>query len=305
MENTNNLAPENAEPVNINNLVDVDEKDLKPVEENANANTSANVNVNVNVNANPQPTAEGAPTSGESEPEEPFYVNTSGAEYENVMFFTITQDDVTRHFAQKIINLPITADYQRWDGAKDNAYVLMRVAIPVKLASQKLDVALNNPYMEQQLAQNNNGTYMSQDVLDRISPYMYPSNMADVNLKPEVVDYLTRIGLTAERYNKYILDYVDPRLARDPETGVEYFVLVLQADEIIQHMINVDPRTNEKYGKFEIVAVSGGESVLDTFGRPVSATPISWKCIVDVNKDAIKDAGHVPMTELFQNAQPK
>ena len=294
MENTNNLAPENAEQVNINDLkpidaeevVDVEEKDIKPASNQAAQYGEPEANV-------------------EDDAEEPTYVNTSGAEYENVMLFTITSDDVTRHFANKIINLPISADYQRWDGAKDNAYVLMRVAIPAKLASQKLDMSINNPYMQQQLAQNNNGTYMSQEVLDRISPYMYPSNLADVNLKPEVVEYLTRIGLTAERYNKYILDYVDPRPSRNPETGEEYFVLVLQADEIIQHMINVDPRTNEKYGKFEIVSVSGGEVILDTFGRPMSSTPISWKCALNVNKDLVKEGGHVPMTELFQNAQPK
>ena len=59
---------------------------------------------------------------------------------------------------------------------------------------------------------------------------MYPSNMADVNLKPEVVEYLTRIGLTAERYNKYILDYVDVEQFICMEEGDYYGIAVMGFD---------------------------------------------------------------------------
>ena len=287
MENNNNQYPEGAEQVKFDSLKPVDAKEEETTTETTDV---------VDVVVDDEPV--------EENPNE--YVNKSGATFENVKLFTITQDDVTRYFQQNIIGVPATCDYIRWDGARDNAYVLMRVAIPTKYAAQKASAKVNNPYMQASLESSHAGIFLAQEIYDNITPFMYPKNMNDVNLKPEVVDYLTRIGLTAERYNKYINDYVEPCHSVDPETGAEFFAFVLQADVIIQDMINVNPKNEKKYGNFEILKVTGGDAVTDNFGRVLSSTPISWKCSIDM--DAVGGYNgnfNVSMNSIFANAQQK
>jgi hypothetical protein len=291
MENNNNQYPEGAEQVKFDSLQKVDpEKEEATV-----AETTDEANEVIDVDAKPV-----------EEEDTNEYVNKSGATFENVKLFTITQDDVTRYFQQNILGIPASCDYIRGDGARDNAYVLMRVAIPTKYASQKATQKVNNPYMQSQLESSNAGTYLAQEVYDNVAPFMYPKNMNDVNLKPEVVDYLTRIGLTPERYNKYINDYVEPCLSRDPDTGAEIFAFVLQADVIIQDMINVNPKNEKKYGNFEILKVTGGDAITDNFGRVLSSTPISWKCSIDMEAVGGYNGNfNVSMNSIFANAQQK
>lgn len=291
MENNNNQYPENSEEVNFNNLDPVVETTAKEKEET--------------VEEGATPTNTVVETNAEEKEYEPEYVNTSGIEPDDVELFTITQDSVTEHLQNRILGVPIHCDYQRWDGTKDNAYVLMRIAVPAAKVSEKASAKVsNNPYMQQSLENNAAGIYMAEKFLKKLEPFMYPKNMSSVNTRQDIVDYLTKIGLTAERYNQYINDFVDPRLSRDRETGIEYFVLVLQADEIIQHMINLNPRTGKKYGKFEIIKVAGGDCVTDNFGRPISYTPITWKCSIDMNSGMSSYNGSlgISMNEIFMNA---
>lgn len=281
MENNNSLIPENAELSSFDNLKKVGDK---PEETETSAVETE------------------APVEDIEEPVETGYVNKSGTEHDNVMLFTISQDDVTNHLQNRILCTKVHCDYQRWDGAKDNAYVCMRVAIPADAVSQKVSAKVNNPVVQQSLEEANAGMFLAQEVYDRLTPYMYPKNMSNVNLNSEIVNYLNRIGLTAERYNEYINNFVEPCLSQDEKTGIRYFAMVLQADEIIQDMINKNPYNEKKWGKFEIIKVTGGEPVLDNFGRPTSFTPITWKCSINLSDSPSNGIYDISMNEIFKNA---
>ena len=230
------------------------------------------------------------------------YVNLAGIDPDDVKLLTITQDDITRYL-QNLVGVPFHCDYTRWDGARDNAYVLMRVIVRADLVSTKMTAKIDNPIMAASIEANAGDSYMSEEVYNALSPFMYPKSMESVNLRPDFVDYLNRIGLTADRYNKYVKEFVEPRPSTDRKTGIRYFVLVLQADEIIKRMINVNPRNGKPYGEFEVIAVHGGDQITDGYGTVVESTPIVWKCTVSINKDSSYNGTlGISFNEMFANA---
>jgi hypothetical protein len=191
-------------------------------------------------------------------------VNKAGINRIPKDLYTITSADVMNYLQNTILGFNVAYDFTRWTGVTpEHSYVRMRCVLTPKdiVAS-----STSNDYVDRILNENAAGITYDKDVIDSLTPFMYPKSISNIYNHKDDLERLAKYGVYGERLTELIRF---SRINFSEQTGL--FCICLRPERIIADML-ADPSTNTIDGKMEIVGVHGTTSETIRWDVEVSRT---------------------------------
>lgn len=196
--------------------------------------------------------------------------------------YSISTSDVIKYL-QDQLGIPVAYDFTRWTGITvDHSYVRMRVVFnPDDIIAK----TATGDYVDRVLAANAAGINFKDNVIETLTPFMYPDNMHEICKHPETLNKLYQIGLFNERLDE-VVKFSKLNYCREANV----FRLYLRAERIIADMLK-NPTTNKIDGNMTIIAVRGTTS--DT---------IRWEVAVSKNTNSVMGSSELSLENIFKRS---
>lgn len=196
--------------------------------------------------------------------------------------YSISTSDVIKYL-QDQLGIPVAYDFTRWTGITvDHSYVRMRVVFnPDDIIAK----TATGDYVDRVLAANAAGINFKDNVIETLTPFMYPDNMHEICKHPETLNKLYQIGLFNERLDE-VVKFSKLNYCREANV----FRLYLRAERIIADMLK-NPATNKIDGNMTIIAVRGTTS--DT---------IRWEVAVSKNTNSVMGSSELSLENIFKRS---
>lgn len=196
--------------------------------------------------------------------------------------YSISTSDVIKYL-QDQLGIPVAYDFTRWTGITvDHSYVRMRVVFnPDDIIAK----TATGDYVDRVLAANAAGINFKDNVIETLTPFMYPDNMHEICKHPETLNKLYQIGLFNERLDE-VVKFSKLNYCREANV----FRLYLRAERIIADMLK-NPKTNKIDGNMTIIAVRGTTS--DT---------IRWEVAVSKNTNSVMGSSELSLENIFKRS---
>lgn len=195
--------------------------------------------------------------------------------------YPISGSEVINHL-QNLLGFEVDYDFTRWTGiSKYDSYVRMRVVMNDKDCIKQDN---ENTWVTSVLKDNGCGIVFKKNVIDTITPFMYPDNIKNLRNNPEYVEemqHLADIGLYGDNLDEVIRFQKLTHVNEADKCRV-----YLRPERIIYDML-ADPTTNKIDGNMVITNVYG-----------TTSDSIRWEVDVYENTSTNK-SGDINIDRLF------
>lgn len=172
-------------------------------------------------------------------------------------FYEISVGDIQKYLEDDVLGFKIDCDWERWTGITSFVgYMRMRVVISPK----NIEVPMQSAdYVDRTIREVGGERMLNQTVVNELKPFMFPANMAMLYMDQNrpMLRHMNELGIVGTKLDE-IVKYSKLTLARDRDTGRQWYITYLRPERILLHGLT-NAETNKIDGKLVIRRIYGEE----------------------------------------------